>query len=75
MTPSSELKNHYILILHNWNKGIQLVRIIFRETNLPPSPIYDTINKFKQTNSLKHRNENDRTLLLIRELFQMIRRF
>ncbi|CAF0970403.1 unnamed protein product [Rotaria sordida] len=64
MTPTSNLKNHHISILHYWNKGIRSACVIHRETNIPRSAIYYNINKLKQTNSLKHRGGNGRPRVL-----------
>ena len=64
MTPTSDLKNHHISILHYWNKGIRSARVIHRETNIPRSTIYYNINKLKQANSLKHRGGNGRPRVL-----------
>ena len=64
MTSSSDLKNHHISILYFWNKGVRSAPAIHRETNIPLRTIYYNINKWKQTNSLKHRGGNGRPRVL-----------
>ena len=63
MTPSSDLKNHHISILHFWNKGIRVAPAIPIGKNIPFRTIYYNINKLKQTNSLKHRCENRKKVI------------
>ncbi len=60
MPSDSNLKNHHISILPFWNRGTQSASLIHRETNIPLSTIYYSIDKLKQTGALKHRGENGR---------------
>ena len=48
MMPSRDLKNHYISILHYWDKGIQPALVIHRKTNISLTTVYYNINKLNK---------------------------
>src|SRR5205823_4060007 len=59
MSPSTK-KSQREAILLLWNQGIRTANEIHARTSIPPSTIYDNIDKLKKTGTVDHARGNGR---------------